>query len=75
MNNSNITTIVDTQKQYFSTGATRSYEARMSALCKLEQIMKKYEADIYEALEKDLGKSKTESFMCEVGLVQWKSIG
>ena len=70
MNNSNITTIVDTQKQYFSTGATRSYEARMSALCKLEQIMKKYEADIYEALEKDLGKSKTESFMCEVGLVQ-----
>ena len=35
----------------------------------LKYIFKKYEKKIYEALHADLGKSETESFMCEIGLV------
>lgn len=67
---SNIETLVKIQREYFSTGATLSYAFRMDALCKLEAAMKANEQKIYAALHADLGKSETEAFMCEVGLVQ-----
>jgi aldehyde dehydrogenase (NAD+) len=67
---SNIEKIVQTQREYFSTGATLSYEFRRDALCKLEAALKANEQKIYAALHADLGKSDTEAFMCEVGLVQ-----
>ena len=70
MENNHINEIVLTQKQYFSSGATLSYEFRMDALKKLEKAISKYEQQIYAALQADLGKSVTEAFMCEVGLVQ-----
>ena len=38
-------------------------------LKKLYSAVKKNEAEIEEALTKDLGKSAFEGFMCEVGLV------
>ena len=65
-----ITKIVQAQKQYFSSGATLSYAFRMDALGKLESAIQKYEQKIYAALYTDLGKSESEAFMCEVGLVQ-----
>jgi aldehyde dehydrogenase (NAD+) len=67
---SNIEMMVQTQREYFSTGATLSYEFRMDALCKLEAAIKTNEQKIYTALHADLGKSETEAFMCEVSLVQ-----
>ena len=70
MENKNIEEIVLTQKRYFSSGATLSYEFRMDALNKLEEAIRKNEEQIYAALRADLGKSETEAFMCEVGLVQ-----
>ena len=69
MENKNVTEIVSTQKQYFSSGATLSYEFRMDALRKLETAICNNEQKIYAALHTDLGKSETEAFMCEVGLV------
>ena len=70
MNSKHVDAVVWSQKQFFSSGATLSYEARMNALSKLESAIKKHEQEIYTALNTDLGKSETESFMCEVGLVQ-----
>ena len=70
MENKHINEIVLAQKQYFSSGATLSYKFRIDALCKLESAIKKNEQQIYAALQADLGKSVTEAFMCEVGLVQ-----
>lgn len=66
----NIETIISQQKHYFASGATHPYEARMDALVKLENAIKQHEREIYAALQVDLGKSETESFMCEIGLVQ-----
>ena len=61
--------IVRSQKQYFASGATRSYAARMDALRKLKMGIRKYEKQLTAALYADLGKSESESFMCEIGLV------
>lgn len=58
------------QKQYFYKGATLPVDARIRALRRLLEAVEKYEPLIYEALEKDLGKSRFESYMCEVGLVK-----
>ena len=61
--------LLEKQRTYFASGATASLEARQLTLQKLEAGINKYEKDIYEALHSDLGKSETESFMCELGLV------
>ena len=70
MENKDIAAIVQAQKQYFSSGATLPYGARMAALKALESAMERHEQDLYTALRADLGKSESESFMCEVGLVR-----
>ena len=70
MENKNIDEIVLSQRAYFASGATLSYEFRMDALRKLEAAIDANEEKIYATLRADLGKSETEGFMCEVGLVQ-----
>ena len=55
-------------RAHFQTGATIPIDARINALRALEQAILAHEADIYDALKQDLGKSATESYMCEVGL-------
>ena len=61
--------IIETQKQYFQTGATRDVGALKTLLSKLRlEILSKEEA-IYEALYKDFKKSKFESFFSEVGII------
>ena len=42
----------------------------MEALSRLEMALQKQEQILCKALHTDLGKSKTESVMCEIGLVQ-----
>lgn len=60
--------ILDSQRQFFQSGATLSVEFRIKMLKKLYCTVKKYEMEIGKALLEDLGKSDFESFMCEVGL-------
>lgn len=55
-------------RTHFQTGATIPIDARINALQALEQAILAHEADIYDALKQDLGKSATESYMCEVDL-------
>lgn len=49
-------------------GRLRALSARIDALNRLEQSILTYEQELYQALRSDLGKSRAESYMCEVGL-------
>ncbi|MBO4875261.1 MAG: aldehyde dehydrogenase [Bacteroidales bacterium] len=65
----NIEQIVGTQRKFFATNKTFDIKFRLEALDKLKNAIKKHEIDLLEAIRKDLGKSATESYMCEVGLL------
>ena len=41
---------------------------RKEALKRLGRTIRAHEEEIYEALRKDLNKSKTEAYMCEIGM-------
>ena len=69
MNESEIRQIVEKQRAYFYTGATLPLDGRIRALKKLRTYIQEHEAELNEAIRKDLGKSAYESFMCETGLV------
>lgn len=55
-------------RAHFATGATIPVDARIEALRALEHAIVENEDRINEALREDLGKSATESYMCEVGM-------
>lgn len=57
------------QTTFFESGVTRRLEFRLAALDTLRQAIKRYETDILEALESDLGKSAFEGYATEVGMV------
>ena len=61
--------ILARQRTYFHSGATLSVDFRIENLKKLYGTVQKYEREIGEALNTDLGKSDFEGFMCETGLV------
>lgn len=65
----NIDQILEKQRSYFRSGATLPVNFRIDMLKRLRDAVKKYEAEIGDALKADLGKSDYESFMCETGLV------
>lgn len=58
---------LETQRHYFNSGATLSYEFRKAALLKLRASMEKYENEIFDALYADLKKSKEEAWATENG--------
>ena len=60
--------LVEKQRTYFAEGKTLPIEARLRALGLLEQAIRGREKELCRALKADLGKSRTESYMCEVGL-------
>lgn len=62
--------IIDKQRNYFFSGATRPIDFRINALKRLADTIKLHESKICDALTKDLGKSNFESYMCEIGMVQ-----
>ena len=43
---------------------------RKEALKRLGRTIRAHEKEIYEALRKDLNKSKTEAYMCEIGMTR-----
>ncbi len=66
--------IIEKQRKFFKSGATKEYNFRLRALKKLKKCIKKNEKAIYEALRLDLNKPKFESFVGEIGFVE-KEIG
>lgn len=69
MDKSEIERILNSQREYFDTGATLPVKFRIEKLKKLKAAIKKREGDILSALKSDLGKSSDEGYMCEVGMV------
>ncbi len=65
----NFKSLLSAQRSYFDSGATLPYEMRMMQLRRLYRVIQENEEGILSALQADLGKSKAEGYMCEVGLV------
>ena len=62
--------ILQQQNHFFSSGKTIPAEFRLKQLESLKEAMIRHEADLAAALKEDLGKSRMESYMCEIGLTQ-----
>lgn len=65
---SRIEEIVKQQRAFFGKKETFDVNYRMKYLKKLKDVIIECQQDIYQALKEDLGKSVSESYMCEVGL-------
>ena len=68
MTEQEIRTILRRQREYFATGATLSRKFRAEQLGKLKASLQRHEEELNAALQQDLGKSRMESYMCEIGL-------
>ena len=68
MTEQDIVRLLKGQKEYFNSGLTKSFESRLTSLKTLKKVIEKNEDELCKALKKDLGKSRAESFMCEIGL-------
>lgn len=68
MRQEEIEKVIAKQRAYFEKGHTLSVERRMIVLKRLKKAIKSCEKEILEALKKDLGKSSTEAYMCEIGM-------
>ena len=60
--------IVSSQRAYFAAGDTYSLAFRRSMLLRLKEAILASESEINAALQADLRKSASESYMCEVGM-------
>ena len=60
--------VLEGQRSFFGTQKTFNLSFRKAMLKKLKAAIASYEAEITKALYDDLGKSKTESYMCEIGM-------
>jgi aldehyde dehydrogenase (NAD+) len=66
--------VIDKQRYFFESGATRDIEFRIEQLKKLKKAIQNNEDNIYAALNADLRKSKFESFATEIGII-YEEIG
>ena len=68
MEQEQIQAIVEKQRAYFLSGVTLPIEFRKKALADLKKAIQVNEEKIAAAIKKDLGKSREEAYMCEIGL-------
>lgn len=68
MKEQDIEKLIKEQNKYFNSGLTRSYESRLVSLKALKRAILSNEDELCRALRQDLGKSRAEAFMCEIGL-------
>ncbi|WP_314165111.1 aldehyde dehydrogenase [Lachnoanaerobaculum gingivalis] len=61
--------IINSQREFFKTNATKSVKHRIRMLQRLKEAIKSNEAAILSALYKDLLKSKAEAYMSELAIV------
>lgn len=65
----NIDTLFEEQKKFFRSGRTLDVRWRVTQLKNLRNAIVLRQRDIEAALSADLGKSSSESYMCEIGMV------
>ena len=68
MTEQEIQSVLEKQKAYFQSGATYPLQARKDALKRLKKAIEERTKEICDALQKDLGKSRFESYTCEIGM-------
>lgn len=61
--------LLENQRRFFATGATRALEYRISRIKTLRQALREHERALYEALAEDLGKPEFEAFAGEIGVL------
>lgn len=61
--------IMNRQKSYFDEGHTKSYLHRKTTLENLKMLLRENENLFLDALQKDLGKSSSEAYMTEIGII------
>lgn len=61
--------VLEQQRALFDSGLTRDLSYRRDALLRLREAIKSHEAEIFDALEKDLDKPKAEAYATELGIV------
>ncbi|MBO4541930.1 MAG: aldehyde dehydrogenase family protein [Bacteroidales bacterium] len=62
-----IKNIVDAQRKYFRSGVTLDVKWRIRQLKKLKAAVIAHEAEFEEALATDLGRSRVEAYLCDIG--------
>lgn len=62
--------ILKRQRAFYEEGTTKEYAFRRRALDRLAGALNAYEKELQEALYKDLGKSASESYFTEIGMVR-----
>ena len=65
--NEQIQEIVATQRKFFRTGATLPVKWRIEQLKKLKAAVIAHATEFEDALTADLGRSRAEAFLCDVG--------
>lgn len=68
MNENDIKTLIEKQKKFYTSGRTLDIKYRLDALKRLKDKINANLDEIHGAIRKDLGKSASESYMCETGL-------
>lgn len=66
--NMDIETLISNHHNYFQSGKTLDFAYRKAALDRLKTTIKAHEKDITAALHADLGKSKEEAYLTEIGM-------
>lgn len=64
-----IPSLTSAQKRYFATGATKSIDTRIRALCTLRDALLRHQDALAQALAEDFHKPSAEVYMTETGLV------
>ena len=59
--------LLNQQKKFFLSGATKDIKNRAKALKRLEKSIRKHEDEIFRALQKDLGRTPGTTFKIELG--------
>ncbi|MBD2462972.1 aldehyde dehydrogenase [Oscillatoria sp. FACHB-1407] len=63
-------TLIQSQRQFFATGATKDVEFRIAQLKALRQAIQAHKDAILEALKADLHKSVFEAYAAEIGVIR-----
>lgn len=70
----NIDNSFEKQKNFFHSGATRSYKFRLAALDRLLAVVRANESRILEALQADFAKPIVEGYLSEISLIEQEII-
>lgn len=65
----NYADILQQQKTFFNTHATKDLDFRKAQLQKLKKVVKSYEKLLYDAIYQDFGKSEFETFGTEISFI------